>query len=227
MEFLGNWISLTLILLTGAVLAVTGLKKQPGIGIIGTVTIIALTYWLRGEPITDLGLAAPDNWTATILLGLALGIFIQLIAIILIEPLSEKLTNSAHDHSLVENVKGNWKTFLQWILAIWIVVALLEEVIFRGFLVTESVIVLGDSPGALIFIIIFTSLEFGFAHGYQGRAGILSTAIIGAMLACIFIFSDFNLWLAIVTHGFIDTVGIGLIAVDGDKFIQSKLWKKG
>ncbi|MEN8242294.1 MAG: CPBP family intramembrane glutamic endopeptidase [Chloroflexota bacterium] len=226
MNFSEIWISLALILIAAGLLVVTGLKKQPGIGIIGTVIVIALAYWLRGDPITGLGLAAPENWTRTILLGLAFGIIIQLIAIILIEPLSEKLTNSAHDHSLVENVKGNWKAFLQWMLMVWVMVAFLEEVVFRGFLLTETIKVLGDGTGALIFIIIFSSLVFGFAHGYQQRAGILSTAIIGAMLAGIFVCSDFNLWLAVFTHGFIDTVGIGLIALEKDEAIR-KLIRKG
>lgn len=34
-----------------------------------------------------------------------------------------------------------------------------------------------------------------------------------------------SLWLVIFAHGFIDTVGIGLIAMDADKDIQDRIWK--
>ena len=206
-------------------LVVTGLKKQPGLGIIGTLILIGVAIWLRGDTLATLGFSAPENWAATILLGLTLGIVLQLFAVVLIEPSTEKLTNSTHDQSILENVKGDWKAYIQWILLVWIFVALIEEGIYRGFLITETARVIGSGLGALIFNVIFSSMVFGLSHGYQGPAGIWSTGIIGIFLACIFIFCDYNLWLAVFTHGFIDTIGIALIAVDGDQYIRQKLWK--
>jgi hypothetical protein len=38
--------------------------------------------------------------------------------------------------------------------------------------------------------------------------------------------SDRSLWLVIFTHGFIDTIGIALIAVGGDEYIQKRMWEK-
>ena len=219
-------ISILLVLGASILLVVTGLKKQPGLGIIGTLIIIALTLWLRGDNLRVLVFGAPDNWLTTILLGLLLGAVIQLLAVAFLEPFTEKITNTTHDQSVVDNVKGNWKAFIQWLLVVWVFVALLEEGVYRGFLMTETVKILGEGTGALIFNVLFTSLVFGFSHGYQNRAGILSTGTIGILLACIFVLSDFNLWLAIFTHGFIDTVGIGLIAVDGDKTIRRIIWRE-
>jgi membrane protease YdiL (CAAX protease family) len=135
------------------------------------------------------------------------------------------ITNTTHDHSLVAGVKGNWKAFIQWILIVWLFVALLEEGLFRGFLMTEISKIIGNSSGALLLNILFTSIVFGLSHGYQGRGGALSTGIVGVVLGSIFVLSEFNLWLAIFTHGFIDTVGIGLIAVDGDKYIRRMILK--
>jgi CAAX protease family protein len=217
--------TIILVLVVSIVLIVTGLKKQPGLGIIGTIIIIALTLWLREEPITALGFDFPQNWGAPILLGLLLGLLIQLLAVALIEPLSEKITKTAHDHSVVESVKGNWKALVQWLLIVWIFVAILEEGIYRGFLMTEIAKVAGVGTGALLFNVMFTSIVFGLSHGYQSRSGILSTGVIGVLLGYIFVFSEFNLWTAVLTHGFIDTVGIGLIMFDGDKTIRQKLWK--
>ena len=218
-------ISLVIVLVTSGLLIVTGLKKQPGIGVIGTVVIIGLTLWLRNNNIKTLGFDKPSNWGITILLGLGLGFVVQIFSVVLFEPLSEKITKTSHDHSVVENVKGSWKAFLQWLIIVWVLVAILEEGIYRGFLMTEIAKITGVGVSGLIINVIFTSIVFGLSHGYQSRSGILSTGIVGLILGIIFVISDLNLWLAIFTHGFIDTIGIGLIAVDGDKYLRGKFWK--
>jgi membrane protease YdiL (CAAX protease family) len=204
----------------------TGLKKHPGVGIIGTVVVIAMTLWLRGRNLATIGLKSPENCGMTVLLALVLGIVIQLLSIALIEPLSEKLTHTPHDFSIVDNVKGNWKSLVQWLLIIWIVVALIEEGVYRGFLMTEIVGIAGTGMWAVIFNVIFTSIVFGISHGYQGRSGILSALLVGSLLAIIFVWNGYNLWLPIFTHGFIDTVGISLIAIEGDKRIRHLIWKE-
>ncbi len=219
-------ISVVIFLITSALLIGTGLRKQPGIGIIGAVVIIALTLWFRGDNLSAIGFSRPDNWITTIFLGLVYGVLIQLLSVILIEPISEKITQTKHDHSIVENVKGNWKALVQWLLIVWILVAFLEEIIYRGFLMTEMVNIVGDGLGGNIVNVIVSSVVFGLSHGYQNRSGILSTGVIGGILAIIFIMNGNNLWLPILTHGFIDTVGIGLIAIEGDKAIQKMIWKE-
>ncbi len=218
-------ISILVVLVNSILLVVTGLKKQPGIGVIGAVIIIALTLWFRKEGLSTIGFAQPPGWLTTIILGLVLGIIIQIVTIILIEPLSEKITKTSHDHSVVDNVKGSWLAFLQWMLIVWIFVAFLEEGIYRGFLMTEISKILGTGRIAIVINILFTAILFGLSHGYQSRSGILSTGIIGVVLGVIFVASDFNVWLALFTHGFIDTIGIGLIAIEKDKRIREILWK--
>jgi membrane protease YdiL (CAAX protease family) len=143
----------------------------------------------------------------------------------LLEPLSEKLGGSPHDHSILDGVKGNWLALLQWLVVVWVLVAFLEEAIYRGFLMREIVRVLGTGRGNLVLNILVTSIVFGLSHGYQGRSGIISTGIVGVVLALIFVWSDFNLWLAVFTHGFIDTIGIALIAVEADKTIKNIIWR--
>jgi membrane protease YdiL (CAAX protease family) len=218
-------VSILLVLLTSALLVMTGLIKQPGIGVIGTLVAIILAIWLRGDGLPYLGLTAPDNWLLTVLLGLGLGIIIQLVSISLIEPVSERITGESHDHSIVEDVKGNWKALVQWLLIVWVFVALLEEVVYRGFLMTETARIIGTGALAVVINVAFTSLVFGLSHGYQSRTGIISTGVVGAILAVIFVWSDYNLWLPVFTHGFIDSVAIVLIAIDWDKHIRGLFYK--
>jgi uncharacterized protein len=217
-------VSLVLVLAMSVILVATGLQKQPGIGILGVLLIIGLALWLRGEGLVTLGFAPPESWSQTVLLGMVLGIGIQLVGVLVIEPLSEKITGTRHDHSIIENVRGNWRVFLRWLVLVWVFVPVLEEGLYRGFLMTETARVAGTGTLASIVNVFFSSLVFGLSHGYQGRAGIVSTSLVGVFLGVIFVLSGFNLWLAIFTHGFIDTVGIALIAVDGDKYIQRRLW---
>jgi len=217
-------IHLFVILVVSVLLIFTGLRKQPGIGILGGIIIIILFLWARGDSITKIGFSPPNNWVITIVLGLILGTAIQILSVLFIEPLSERITNTKHDHSIIDSVKGNWKIFLQWLLMVWILVAVIEEGIYRGFLIIEVKNLVGVSIGALAINLLFSSVVFGLSHGYQGPSGMLSTGIVGVILGVIFILSNFNLWLAIFTHGFIDTLGIGLIAIGGDKWLQEWIW---
>lgn len=226
MSISSTTIHMMIILVVSALLIITGLKKQPGIGILGAIIIILLFLWARGDPLTSIGFVPPQNWFFTLLMGLGLGLIIQLLSVILIEPLTEKFTNSRHDHSVIDAVKGNWKVFLHWMLMVWILVAVIEEGIYRGYLMTEMKNLLGLGFVALIVILLYSSVVFGLSHGYQGPSGMLSTGIVGVILGGIFILSEFNLWLVIFTHGFIDTIGIGLIAIGGDEYLKKQIWQK-
>lgn len=217
-------VSIVLVGFVSALLVGTGLKKQPGLGILGTVVVIGLVLWSRGVGVGAIGFAAPSSWWSTVALAALLGIVIQLVAIALVDPLAEKLTGVPHDHSVVAGVKGSPKAFALWMLIVWLVVAPLEEAIFRGFLMNELARIVGTAPWAAVLNVVLSSVVFGLAHGYQGRSGVVSTGIIGAVLGWIFVASDDNLWLAIFAHGFVDTVGIALIAVGADAAIRRRLW---
>jgi membrane protease YdiL (CAAX protease family) len=226
MSISSSTIHTVIILVISALLIITGLKKQPGIGILGSIIIILLFLWARGDPLSQIGFAPPQNWFYAILMGLGLGLIIQLLSVILIEPLTEKMMNAKHDHSVIDAVKGNWKVFLQWMLMVWILVAVIEEGIYRGYLMTEIKNLVGVGSIALFINLFYSSIVFGLSHGYQGPSGMLSTGIVGVILGGIFILSDFNLWLVIFTHGFIDTIGIGLIAINGDEYLKRRIWLK-
>ena len=217
-------IRITIFLVVSTLLVVTGLRKEPGLGILGAILIIAVTLWLRRAGFVDLGFAQPADFGRTVWLAVLLGIGIQLLSVVFIEPLSERITRSRHDHSVVDAVKGSWAVLVQWLLIVWLTVAVLEEGIYRGFLMTEFREIAGDRTGAVIANVLITSTVFGLSHGYQNRSGILSTGIIGVLLGLIFVWSEYNLWLPILTHGFIDTVGIGMIALGWDRLFRRLLW---
>jgi len=230
MHLSSDAVSVLLVLSVSLLLVVTGLGKQPGIGAVASVLPIAGALLFRGESLYAIGFAPPEDWGGTLLLGFAYAALLQLLAATLVGPLSEKLTGTEQDHSVFHGVRGNTRTLILWLTLVWTLVAFLEEGIFRGFLMTEIAKVAGTGPFALCFNVFYTSVVFGLAHGYQNLSGVLSTGAVGLFLGTLFIFEGFNLWLAIFVHGFVDTIGIVLIAsgIDEriDKFVCRKLWRR-
>ncbi len=225
MIFEGAAFSLFLLVALIVLLIIPALRKLPGLGVFPTVIIIVLVVWQRGDGWISLGLLPPQSWVRTILMSVAFGTVIALSSTIFIEPLSERLTGAQLDLSALGPIRGNLTAALAWISAAWFVAATLEEIIFRGFMMRELARVLGTGFLANSLNIVTTSIVFGLAHWYQSRAGALSTGLISLLLGTLFIWNDFHLWLLILTHGVIDTVGILLIYVGWDNRLKDLFFK--
>ena len=215
--------SVALVALVAALLVGTGLKKVPGLGVLASILVIGSVLWARGDGWAALGFAEPGSWWATVAIVAALGFALQALSVLLVEPLAERWTGVAHDHSVVAGVRGDWRAFGLWLLLVWLVVAPIEEIVFRGFLMTEIARIVGTGPWATLVNVVLASAVFGLAHGYQGRSGIVSTAVLGGVLGWVFVASGFDLWLAIFVHGFVDTVGLALVALGFDEGIRRRL----
>jgi uncharacterized protein len=213
-------VSLALVAAVSAVLVVAGLRRQPGLGILAAVVAVVATLWLRGEGPSAIGFGPPSSWGVAVGGGFALAVALQLLAVAVVEPWAERLTGSRHDHGVLAGVAGSWTAFLLWLVVVWGVVVIVEEGIFRGFLMTELARALGSGPVALTASVLFTSFVFGLSHAYQGPAGVVSTGIVGAVLGAAFVASGFNVWLVVFAHGFVNTIGIGLVAAGFDQRVR-------
>jgi len=216
-------VSFGILLLVIVVILVTSFRRVPGIGVIAALALIGITMWLRGDGFIGLGFLPPENWTATILWSILLGVGIQFLSTLVLEPFSDRVTKSSTDHSAFDGLRGNLKNFMLMLAVVWIVVAFVEEIIFRGYMMGEIAALWGDSTPVTIASLTVTSVIFGLAHWYQSRSGALSTGIIGFILGILFVASGYNLWLPILTHGFIDTVGLFLIYANLDKSMQERI----
>ncbi|MFO7625180.1 MAG: hypothetical protein R6V73_12585, partial [Anaerolineales bacterium] len=121
------WLSLASVLVLSIILTLTSLKRSPGVGVLGTIVIIAFVIWQRGEGLESLGFVRPESWLNTILLSLFLGAILALASTMVIEPLTDKLTGEEHDHSLFDGIRGDFGALLKWLLVVWVLVAFLEE----------------------------------------------------------------------------------------------------
>jgi hypothetical protein len=107
-----------------------------------------------------------------------------------------------------EEVTGNIKVALLWLLIVWTFAAFGEEIAYRGYLVTRGADSGKRSVAAYWISVVVVSVFFGYGHYYKGPAGILDSGVAGLILGAAYIVSGRNLWASILAHGFIDTVGI-------------------
>lgn len=95
-----------------------------------------------------------------------------------------------------------------WIV-VTIVVAICEELAFRGFLSWFAVSTFGAPIGWIV-----VTLAFGLAHAYQGLRGVIYTTFLGAILAGFYVWTGM-LWPAIFAHaGFNVFAALRILAID-------------
>ncbi|HEU4427389.1 MAG TPA: CPBP family intramembrane glutamic endopeptidase [Myxococcota bacterium] len=179
-----------------------------------SLVLTALVAWARGS---WLGLERPASWRRAIALGVGAGVGIQVATALALEPLVEALTGRPPDVSQFDHIRGDLAALLQWLAIVWVVVVFVEEWVFRGLLARELCALLGSGRAALGIGLATSSLVFGLAHAYQGIGGIVSTGVVGFVLAAITARERWNLWPAVIAHGTIDTIGLWAIYANLDR----------
>jgi uncharacterized protein len=88
------------------------------------------------------------------------------------------------------------------------VVAVVEETIFRGYLMLRLTAVTGRTSAAVLL----SSLVFSLGHGYEGTAGTISVFVLGVIFALIYLWRK-SLAAPVVMHFLIDFTSIVLPAL--------------
>jgi membrane protease YdiL (CAAX protease family) len=88
-----------------------------------------------------------------------------------------------------------------WFALVSVTAGICEETLYRGFLIRY----LSNDPwhAGLWIAVAIASISFGLAHGYQGLSGIIATALLGTVMAVLFLASG-SLWLPMALHAIID-----------------------
>ena len=143
------------------------------------VGVVTWRAFARGLTLQDLGLA-PQPWVGIVLAGLLGAVcigglqWLNLRRIGKLEgeapELLRKLANRLLPVNLLEYLPYS---------ALAITAGVCEEFVYRGF----GIAAFSKIGLPLWAVVLVTSVLFGLAHAYQGRAGILSTGIFGLLLA--------------------------------------------
>jgi membrane protease YdiL (CAAX protease family) len=86
------------------------------------------------------------------------------------------------------------------------VVAFSEETTFRGYLLLRF----RDVGARLPLAILLSSFIFTLGHGYEGPAGLIVVAVLGLVLACVYVWRD-SLVAPVVMHFVLDFVPIVIV----------------
>jgi membrane protease YdiL (CAAX protease family) len=190
-----------------------------GIGFIFGLIISFLTLWASKWNWAYFGLGKV-NLVHALKFAFLYTLIIILINDIILSPLIERYLNTDIDLNAFDSLKGNGKILIIYLLLVWSLIAFGEEFFFRGYLMNRMNDLLSSIKYPWLVSALLSSIVFGLAHSYQGISGMISTGIVGLILAISFYKNQQNLLVNILCHGLYDTYGILMIYFGNDHFIQ-------
>ena len=159
---------------------------------------------------SELGFIEQESKKKTIMLGIKLGLLIQLIGLIQ-TTLFTLMGWYTPNYSNFTTIQGNVGALLKYLTIAWTTAGIGEEIIWRGFMMGQISQLFEDKKKGMIVGLIVITILFGFTHLYQGIAGVIFQGTAGLLFGIIYIKSDKNLWLTIVVHVFCNTFMFVLI----------------
>ena len=166
-------------------------------------TMTALAYYalvLHGLTPADVGLRPPTNfvWYAVGPLAVA---FILSISGAGRGDISPEYARAIRP--VIPNDAVDWC----WFVGVAATAAICEEFLYRGYALTE----IASLTHSIIAGVVISAIAFGLGHAYQGRIGMLGTAITGLIYAALFLASG-SLVPCMLAHFMQDMFGAALLA---------------
>jgi len=155
-----------------------------------------------------IGLRWPASWKRTVLFALAAATVRILLGQFVTDPITAHFWPPAAAPSGFNQIAGHTMVALRWLLIVWTFAAFGEEISYRGYLVRRAADVGALSKTAYWVSVLLVSVLFGYGHYYKGPSGIVDSGMAGLVLGAAYLLSGRNLWVCILAHGLIDTVGV-------------------
>jgi membrane protease YdiL (CAAX protease family) len=166
---------------------------------------------LRGLRWKDVGFARPRSWGKAILWGIAAGVFMEALELFVTQPLLARLLGKMPDLSDFADVVGNLKLMLIYMLLLWTLGALGEEIDYRGYLMNRVAGLFRNTKTAWVVSLVVASIVFGCAHLDQGSTGMIENIWAGFLLGGLYLACGRNLAVPVIAHAVGDTVDFLLI----------------
>ncbi len=191
-----------------------------GPGYLIGLAVSLITLWAIKWDWSYFGLGKA-KWVGSIVPAIGYTMIIILINDLLIEPLTEILANKPVDLSSFDGMRGNLLNLIIMLAIMWVMAAFGEEFFYRGYIMRRLAILFGNKNFSWILGAVISSLLFGLTHAYQGVSGMITTGMVGFILALAFYRNRSNLVVGILTHGIYDTYGILLIYFEKELVIKN------
>jgi membrane protease YdiL (CAAX protease family) len=196
------------LLLSGLILGVGGFSVPR---VVFLLPLASMSLWMRGLGWADVGLRRSARVGRTVGTAVLAALAILLAVRFAIVPLAVWITGAPLDTSAFEPIRGNLRLLLTWLALAWTLAAFGEEMVFRGYLMHRIADLAGGTGPAWAAALVVSSAFFGWAHAYQGPAGMVATGLIGALLALLYLRTGRNLWTVILCHALVDAIALTLV----------------
>ncbi len=208
----------TLFIVKYVLLRAGGLWTYAGpISLLASIAVASLCLYKNGENWRELGLRKPENWgklafwSLFLLVGtIVAGIGIEVAASNFIG--NDATSIDPNYANRFAKVPGNLPLYLYWIIVSWVVGGFVEEMLFRGILLTRFEQLFTRFRLATWVAIVLQAVIFGQQHFYyQGWAGALATGGLALISGVFYILLKRTMWPLILSHGTANMIGLTLI----------------
>jgi uncharacterized protein len=181
-------------------------SKTPYLFVLGWVSLR-----LRGMRWKDVGFVRPRSWRNAFLVGIAAGLGMEALELFVTQPLLARWLGKMPDLSDFAAVVGNLKLTLIYLLLVWTLGALGEEIVYRGYLMNRVAGVFRDTRLTWIVSLVVVSVIFGCAHLDQGSTGMIENVWNGLLLGLLYLACGRNLAVPVIAHAMGDTLDFLLL----------------
>lgn len=155
---------------------------------------------------SNLGFAKPKTWWHPIVIGIGL-LGTLLLLSVYVQPYFLEL-GPKRDISHLMVIRQNKQVLVLALILVWVTAAILQELIFRAFLINSLDILLGRNQWSAWVAAIICAVIFGLLHAWQGIGGILFTGIVGLIFGIAYLLNGRRILPLIIVRGIIDTISL-------------------
>ncbi len=154
-----------------------------------------------------MGFGRPRYWPQVALMGGAIAVAGVYLSEKVVSPFLLRLTGETQPQAIeLVSLRGNLPYLAFLLVGIWLLAAIGEELVYRGYVLNRLVDLLGRGKAGWGVGLIVSSLMFALGHGIFNRAVVVGGFLLGLIEGGLYLASRRNLWLSIVFHGTWDTV---------------------
>ncbi len=127
--------------------------------------------------------------------------------VVVVNPIVGALGLTDRDLRRLDILEDDAPTLVVNLLVMWITAALLEELLFRGYLINRLMDLQGKATRfTWVIALVGSSVIFALPHIDQGPEGMIHVGAIGLVFGIAFFVVGRKLWPLVLSHGFIDTL---------------------
>ena len=166
---------------------------------------------LRGMRWKEVGFERPRSWGRVFGVGIAVGLAMEVLELFVTQPLLARWIGKMPDLSDFADLVGNVKLLLIYLALVWVLGALGEELVYRGYLMNRMASLFRNTRIAWTVSLVVVSVAFGCAHLDQGSTGMVENILNGLLLGGLYLACGRNLAVPVIAHAFSDTLDFLLI----------------